>query len=112
MSRPRRTDLPETDWATSALCADMPAEIFDAAGDRVQTAKAACAHCPVARQWVAQNQWFAWRLRHDLTDRLPESFQDVLDAVTAFADPVLTTTLTVADWDPATRAWSTAAGTS
>ena len=49
MSRPRRTDLPETDWATSALCVDMPAEIFDAAGDRVQTAKAACAHCPVAR---------------------------------------------------------------
>ena len=43
---------------------------------------------------VAQNQWFAWRSRHDLTDRLPESFQDVLDAVTAFADPVLTTTLT------------------
>ena len=61
---------------------------------------------------VAQNQWFAWRSRHDLTDRLPESFQDVLDAVTAFADPVLTTTLTVAAWDPATRAWSTAAGTS
>jgi len=49
VSRPRRTDLPETDWATSALCVDMPAEIFDAAGDRVQTAKAACAHCPVTR---------------------------------------------------------------
>ena len=48
---------------------------------------------------VAQNQWFAWRSRHDLTDRLPESFQDVLDAVTAFADPVLTTTLT-AEWVP------------
>jgi len=50
VSRTRRTDLPETNWATSALCADMPAEIFDAAGDRVQTAKAACAHCPVTRQ--------------------------------------------------------------
>ena len=50
MSRSRRPDLPETNWATSALCADMPAQIFDAAGDRVQTAKAACAHCPVTRQ--------------------------------------------------------------
>ena len=61
---------------------------------------------------VAQSKWFAWRSRHDLTDRLPASFQEVLDAVTVFADPVLTTTLTVTDWDPATRAWSSAAVTS
>ena len=31
-----------------------------------------------------------WRSRHDLTDRLPTSFQEVLDAVAVFADPVLT----------------------
>jgi len=53
----------------------------------------------------------AWRSRHDLTDRLPESFQEVLDAVIAFADPILTTALTT-DWDPMTRVWSSAAGTS
>lgn len=64
MSRPRRTDLPETDWATSALCVDMPAEIFDAAGDRVQTAKAACAHCPVARQCLR------WALSHGVEDEI------------------------------------------
>ena len=58
---------------------------------------------------VAQSKWFAWRSRHDLTDRLPTSFQEVLDAVTVFADPVLTTTLTVTDWDPATRSWSSVA---
>ena len=58
---------------------------------------------------VAQGKWFAWRSRHDLTDRLPTSFQEVLDAVTVFADPVLTTTLTVTDWDPATRSWSSVA---
>jgi len=60
---------------------------------------------------VAQRKWFAWRSRHDLTDRLPESFQEVLDAVIAFADPILTTALTT-DWDPMTRVWSSAAGTS
>ena len=64
MSRPRRTDLPETDWATSALCVDMPAEIFDAAGDRVQTAKAACAHCPVTRQCLR------WALSHEVEDEI------------------------------------------
>ena len=60
---------------------------------------------------VAQSKWFAWRSRHDLIDRLPESFQEVLDAVIAFADPILTTALTT-DWDPMTRVWSSAAGTS
>ena len=64
MSRGRRTDLPETDWATSALCADMPAEIFDAAGDRVQTAKAACAHCPVTRQCLR------WAVSHEVEDEI------------------------------------------
>ena len=46
----RRDDLPETAWASDGLCAEMPAEIFDAVGSHVQTAKAACAHCTVARQ--------------------------------------------------------------
>jgi hypothetical protein len=36
MSRTRRTDLPQTTWASTALCADMPAEIFDAEGDQVR----------------------------------------------------------------------------
>ena len=64
MSRSRRTDLPETNWAASALCADMPAEIFDAAGDRVQTAKAACAHCPVTRQCLR------WAISHEVEDEI------------------------------------------
>ena len=64
MSRTRRTDLPETNWATNALCADMPAEIFAAAGDRVQTAKAACAHCPVTRQCLR------WAVSHEVEDEI------------------------------------------
>ena len=64
VSRTRRTDLPETVWASSALCADMPAEIFDAAGDLVQTAKAACAHCPVTRQCLR------WAVSHEVEDEI------------------------------------------
>jgi len=64
MSRSRRPDLPETNWAASALCADMPSEIFDAAGDRVQTAKAACAHCPVTRQCLR------WAISHEVEDEI------------------------------------------
>jgi hypothetical protein len=43
---------------------------------------------------LAQSRWVAWRARHDLSDRLPQAFQDVIDAVTSFADPLLTTTVT------------------
>jgi hypothetical protein len=64
MSRTRRTDLPETTWAPSALCADMPAEIFEAAGDRVQTAKAACAHCPVTRPCLR------WAVSHEVEEEI------------------------------------------
>jgi WhiB family redox-sensing transcriptional regulator len=64
VSRTRRTDLPDTNWTTSALCADMPAEIFDAVGDRVQTAKAACAHCPVTRQCLR------WAVSHEVEDEI------------------------------------------
>ena len=67
MSRTRRTDLPETNWATRTLCADMPAEIFDATGDRVQTAKAACAHCPVTRQCLR------WAISHEVEDEIDAS---------------------------------------
>jgi WhiB family transcriptional regulator, redox-sensing transcriptional regulator len=64
VSRTRRTDLPETNWATNALCADMPAEIFDAAGDLVQTAKAACAHCPITRQCLC------WAVSQEVEDEI------------------------------------------
>jgi predicted nucleotidyltransferase component of viral defense system len=60
---------------------------------------------------VGQNRWRAWRSRHDLTDRLPETFQEVLDAVMSFADPVLTTTV-ITDWDPVSRTWTDAGDTS
>lgn len=64
MSRVRRADLPETGWASTALCADMPAEIFDAAGGYVQTAKAACAHCPVIRRCRR------WAVSHEVEDEI------------------------------------------
>ena len=41
---------------------------------------------------LAQSRWVAWRARHDLSDRLPQAFQDVIDAVVSgFADPFATT---------------------
>ena len=38
-----------------------------------------------------------------MSDQLPETFKEVLDAVPPIADPVLTTA--TADRDPATRSW-------
>jgi WhiB family redox-sensing transcriptional regulator len=60
----RRDDLPETAWASDGLCAEMPAEIFDAVGSHVQTAKAACAHCTVARQCLR------WAITTEIEDEV------------------------------------------
>lgn len=63
-SETRRDDLPDTAWASDGLCADMPADIFDGATARVQTAKAACAHCTVARQCLR------WALTNEIEDEI------------------------------------------
>jgi hypothetical protein len=60
----RRADLPETAWAFAALCADMPAEIFDVVTGRLQTAKAACAHCAVAGQCLR------WAITNEIEDEI------------------------------------------
>ena len=60
----RRDDLPDTPWASDALCVDMPAEIFDGTNARLQTAKAACAHCTVARQCLR------WAITTEIKDEV------------------------------------------
>jgi hypothetical protein len=60
----RRDDLPDTPWASDALCVDMPAEIFDGTNARLQTAKAACAHCTVARQCLR------WAITTEIEDEI------------------------------------------
>ena len=60
----RRDDLPDTPWASDALCVDMPAEIFDGTNARLQTAKAACAHCTVARQCLR------WAITTEIDDEV------------------------------------------
>jgi len=60
----RRDDLPDTPWASAALCVDMPAEIFAGTNARLQTAKAACAHCTVARQCLR------WAITTEIEDEV------------------------------------------
>jgi len=60
----RRDDLPDIAWASDALCADMPTEIFDGTTSRMQTAKAACAHCTVARQCLR------WAITTEIEDEV------------------------------------------
>lgn len=60
----RRDDLPDTLWASDALCVDMPAEIFAGTNARLQTAKAACAHCAVARQCLR------WAITTEIEDEV------------------------------------------
>lgn len=60
----RRDDLPDTPWASDALCVDMPAEIFAGTIARLQTAKAACAHCTVVRQCLR------WAITTEIEDEV------------------------------------------
>jgi len=55
---------------------------------------------------VGQSRWFNWRSKHGLADTLPAPFGIVLEAVAAFADPVLLDTVAgTATWQPVRRSW-------
>jgi Nucleotidyl transferase AbiEii toxin, Type IV TA system len=54
---------------------------------------------------LAQTPWAAWSRKQRLTDRLPTQFGEVLDAVTAFTDPVLRGQIEGQHWDPSQSGW-------
>lgn len=56
---------------------------------------------------VAQSRWSAWRRKQRLADTTPERFQDLIDEVVAFADPVLSGAVRGREWQPAARGWLT-----
>jgi len=53
---------------------------------------------------LARTRWIAWRRRSN-SDHVPESFADVLDAVIAFADPVLDGQVDGMIWDLGAGGW-------
>jgi hypothetical protein len=54
---------------------------------------------------IGQQRWAAWRRKQRLDDRLPESFEEVVRAVIAFADPAISATAASSSWDPAHGSW-------
>lgn len=54
---------------------------------------------------LGQSGWQAWRHRLQLTDLVPGTFGDVLEALRVFADPILTDSTTDAQWNPIQRGW-------
>jgi hypothetical protein len=54
---------------------------------------------------IAQAKWAAWLRKQGLADRVPIDFATLLDAVAAFADPVLEGPATESTWQSATRQW-------
>lgn len=59
---------------------------------------------------IGQPKWTRWRKRLQLEDRLPESFEEVLQAIIDFADPVLASHVHGygADWNPIECCWEIA----
>jgi predicted nucleotidyltransferase component of viral defense system len=55
---------------------------------------------------IAQAKWAAWRAKQQLEQRVPESFQTLIDTVAAFADPAINETATEQTWRPMTREWT------
>jgi Nucleotidyl transferase AbiEii toxin, Type IV TA system len=54
---------------------------------------------------IGQQRWAAWRRKQRLDDRLPESFDEVVRAVIAFADPAIDGRAATRSWNPAHGAW-------
>lgn len=54
---------------------------------------------------IAQRRWAAWFRTQGLAAKLPSSFGEVLAAVTAFAEPLLTDNVRSGTWDPKLRRW-------
>jgi hypothetical protein len=55
---------------------------------------------------IGQQRWAIWRRRQRLDDRLPESFDEVVDAVIDFADLAITGDARSRRWDPTKGVWS------
>lgn len=53
---------------------------------------------------LAQPKWAAWRRRTNRLEDLPATFDEVLAAVSRFADPILERALS-GSWNPQTEAW-------
>jgi Nucleotidyl transferase AbiEii toxin, Type IV TA system len=54
---------------------------------------------------IAATRWSAWVRKQGLDVRLPLAFAVVLDAVTNFADPLVSADI-AGEWDPTARTWS------
>lgn len=54
----------------------------------------------------AQRKWTAWRRKQHLDAMTPESFQDLLDSCSAFADPVLRREVDGFHWSAQDHRWS------
>lgn len=58
---------------------------------------------------LAQGKWGAWRRKQQMLDQ-PEQFNDLLQAVIAFADPALTVQVRGLTWNPTSRQWQPPTG--
>lgn len=52
-----------------------------------------------------QASWERWRDRAGMEDELPKELEGVVDAVSAFIDPILSGSIVEGTWDPARREW-------
>jgi predicted nucleotidyltransferase component of viral defense system len=52
-----------------------------------------------------QVPWLRWRNRMGLDNALPEQFQEAIEQVVAFADPIIDGSIGNKTWDPQSQAW-------
>ena len=56
---------------------------------------------------IGQPRWASWRRKLQLTQTLPERFDDTLESMKDFANPVITGSIAdPATWDPVRRTWN------
>jgi hypothetical protein len=54
---------------------------------------------------IGQQKWAAWRRKHQVEDRMPETFAGVVAAFISFADPAISADALGRRWDPDALSW-------
>lgn len=53
-----------------------------------------------------QAKWSAWRRKNQMEEAVPEDFEQALEAVARFADPIITGLVRGSAWDPTAHRWN------
>ncbi len=84
---------------------DIDVQILEEPYDLATIMGVAQASCVPDLATRRQVPWLRWRNRMGLDNALPEQFQEAIEQVVAFADPIIDGSIGNKTWNPQSQAW-------